>query len=531
MKKRMIALLTGVAMGTSLCVSGAYAAGWLLGSSKVSGIGISTEVSRLAAPEFAVDENFSLGFTEEADSSYTLYVDGEKKGIVEPGNSLVPALGLKPSAEVTLRRNSTTSAAWWNETSRTLNAYDGKSVLANAVTASANESGTHVQQYAYGSDVRGVKLTARTEGTVFRFKESIPLNGTLVDFSTSNFNGSSQIYLVHVRFVDKNDESKVFELSYYLDGNSVNTNGVYLGWRYGEQSAGFVADETGAGAAHILLANLSDNVEGPYGKNTLRSSRISFSNGKFVLGNSYGGGADGWGNELLESEKFDLTGFGSEGIYVELAVMGMRDAENVSLVVRQVGNSGSIIENQSFSYGDDTVVTGTKYTATVSGTVRRIAESVPFAGNLISFGYCNNGGDFSIQKLKILFTDISTQQILELNFYLDPNARDYDCVYAGWVFGESSQTMQLLGIDLSDKGSKVHGAPLPRVMTISYTDQSIRFNNGFPNAGWQLQFPTAPDLGAFGTDGVAVDIVFDTLTKESTDAGMESSIIVSKVGV
>lgn len=467
--------------------------------------------------------DLKLSFTSEPGARYELYVDGVFCGDVSDGADISGNFsGITSSAQITVSAKAALPGYWNAGDSEPLNltAFDGKYLSANTIGASADESGAHVQNYRDGSSVSGWKLNASAEGTVFRVKESIAFEGDLVDFSTSNYDGDAGVYLIHLRFVDKADENNVLMFSYYLDQNSIATNGAYFGWKYGDRSAGFVSDSSGAGAKRILLANFADNAGGPYGNATLRSSKISYNDGKFVLSNCYGGNADGWGYEVQDMESLDLSGFGTQGVYVEIGFFGIR--EPASVILRQVGKDrGTVQENQSFSYGNNTSLTGTKFTAKASGTARRFAENIPFAGELLRIGYCNSDGDYSIRKLKLVLTDVRTEEILEISLELDQNVVNNSSVYVGIKFGATDIQMKQLTVDLSDSGKGPYGQ-LPRILQITVENGIVVFNGGYPGDGWPSGFPGFPDLGNFGENGVSLDVEINSLLN-----GREGSIILS----
>lgn len=174
------------------------------------------------------------------------------------------------------------------------------------------------------------------------------------------------------------------------------------------------------------------------------------------------------------------------------------------------------------TYNDNTSVTGTKYTVSATDYAISVAKNEEFKGSLVTFGYCNNGGNYQIGKFTVRITDVTTKKALELIFVLNVDIVNADCVYAGWSYDgvtkEPVSGSSMLGIDLSDKGSGTwYGSQLPRTLKISVgTDdngnQTVLFNNGFPT-GWAKYFSGdyALDLTGFGADGVDIEVEINAL--------------------
>ena len=196
--------------------------------------------------DLAADEDLVLHFTPVSQGSeavYRLYQGGSYLGDVQDGSDISEYFrDISDSASLTVQAAAATAGYWDGGMSQALvlTPFDGTLFETNTINAKVDESGIYTQHSAldgqvsesgsvYDYSVTGYKLTASTEGTVFRYKDPVPFSGNLFSFATTNFDSEQNVFLIYVNLIDANDSSKVFSISYYLNQDSVNSNGVYVG--------------------------------------------------------------------------------------------------------------------------------------------------------------------------------------------------------------------------------------------------------------------------------------------------------------
>ncbi len=476
-------------------------------------------ITRLQTPSGLSAEAGTLYFDEGSDENiaYTLYVDGAKADEVRSGDLLIPFYTEQEEMSVSLIATAKDGTCWASRQTSELTVSVPWQYRSFRLTG-MQKNNLSTEQYTNGESIEGVGLSsAGEEKAIAAFDKTIPFSGDLVTFATNNHT-SFDLSLFYVHFTDVST-NKVLSFSFFVNIDSFNAGGTYVGWKYGDTELGY-----GTNGGELFYFNMGDKLDAPYGTDTPRIMTMSLEGGKIKFSCS----SFLWLPNLAQNP--DLTGFGSEGVEVSLEIGA--GATSSVLIVSAIGTTSFALPcasktNQTHTYTNNNAetISGTKLTAVKTGQKFAFDQTLDFAGELITFGYCNNNGAYTIQFFRVFFTDVTTGQVLELNFESDPDTVNTGGVYAGWVFEGNTVSKQLLGIDISDSAFLWFGSSaLPRTLTIRLNEEGkIAFNNGFPNDSWNQAFAQQPELGTFGQDGVKVTVEFAKMTAES-------SVIVSHLG-
>ena len=520
-----------------------------------SGKSNNVTIARDAAPELTLTEEYVIEFTEQDGIEYELLVNGESKGAFTSGTSVAEWLNFSYNSYIFTIRSARTTVTdgIWNAPDAAIEVKPaaGTRFTSNSVYANVDETLEIQQAYSVGPEKAGLRLTADREGTTFRSAEAIEFDGTLVDFSTTNlgfetsgsdgpvFSGSDALKLFYVNFIDKNNPDSVLSLSFYLDGNSMNTNAVYAGWKFGDKSGGYVtgtdssADEVSG--THVLTSNFGDNAGGPYGSNTPRNCTISVSDGTITFNSQFL--EAGWVYTFPDAANMDLTGFGTDGVYVEFKIGDISDSAEgkVGFIVSRIGSYGvHLFANDDFYDGDI-------YTATDGQDTFRVGELDSFTdGHLVSYTVTNYNRNFAsaVSLVYVNFVDkADNTKVFSLSFYIDNNAANANGVYVGWKYGDAGANYvtdtsgtglggNVLICNMSDELEGTYGgANQPHLCTIALQDGNITFTSAVFAGSWgnTLENTAALDLSGFGTEGVYIDI-------ELAGCTVGNGVIVTSVG-
>ena len=459
-------------------------------------------VTKLAPPAITSVADETLTFTAEAEDTVLLFVDGTEIGEAESGMSLLPLYTTDETMRLTLRAE---REGFWRSNAT---AEETIAVPAMYRKLSGSAKVTHEQRFAYTDDathpteIYGEKVTGKS-GDRVEFADVIDFEGLLFELGYVNQSGAYTIRRLNVIFTDA-ETNETLTVQFFLNSDVVGAGGVYAGWSFGG------TEEPAASGNNILLIDLSDC--GNYASPLPRTLSLS----KTADGLTFNNPFTHWSSQFLNAPA--LEDFGAQGVKVAFEFV---DADEDSSFILSVVGPSVLSKNASFYFAKtNEYFSGTRIRGTQNGDVYRVGD-LDWSGKLLELCYLNHNGNYAIGKMTLRFTDKATSKVLDLVFELTAETVNQDGVNANWTFDGVSGTADVLGIDLSDKGSGLwYGSQVPRVLGIELTADGITFSNGFVDGSWPKQFIDAPELGEFGAQGVTLDVVFDEIV-----AGKDASLL------
>lgn len=374
-------------------------------------------------------------------------------------------------------------------------------------------------EYGNGEVILGKKITAAANQG-YRLADNIPFNGDLLVFGLCSKAGNSSVYDLDVVLTDVVTGVRL-GIEFMLNSDAVNNGTVYARWLMNGQEIGI----------KTLTVDMADSGKSTYNSQLTRIQKISVNtDGEFRFAGSFTDG-ENWSDGFFE--KPDLTGFGAEGVSVDLHFNGVN--ESGSIVVSSVGDSYYnylVEENQKYVYADGSAIMGKKVTATNSGALVRVTEigAVAEGMSLVNFGFCNFNGANTVETFSVIFTNLSNASDKLTVTVRIADAKNSGKIYLSYNYNGTDSGERAISVDMSDSGK--HQYPgMARFLNIIYKSASPADGsgkiydlayNGFTDVSWEYGF-NGLDLSSFVAGGVSVDLRFDKVTAPS-------SVIVASAG-
>ena len=457
-------------------------------------------LEKLISPEFIMVENDELYFNTVEGARVNLYVDGQEKGLIENGGSLVnfykfsPTIKVAFSAEKDGYITSTVSEETEIEVPEIYRLIDGE-VLNQAE-----------YEYSNGVKVNGARVTV-TEGETVKIAKAFPFDGAVLAFSYCNLGGEYDITHSVVRFTDVTTGKKL-ELSFALNAMARSANAVYVGWKYDGEEWAFndpIDDSK-------LSVNLSDNMAG----GNSRYIVIYYTQADGLYFNAMFSTEEA-GNTTAFPTELDLVGFGKNGVYAEIQTQTIENNTKTAdfMILAHGAKPAYNVElNTKVAFDCGKKLKGETYTVTMKDDIPvKVKENVMLEGDFLTLGFIisdpteTEAKNYQWRYAWITLTDRTTLEKFVIGIHLPNKSFTWNNTGIGWEYGGNSQPC-LQSICIFDVSTTT--------ITIGYdakkgiTFNGKKFNEILATPAYKEEFGRDPGLlTGFGVNGVDISIKLD----------------------